>query len=178
MQVGPIDGSLVKHHACTGPQARADRARPFGVVGTGGVDQGKARQLTVPIQPHMTLGGGLAPAGLGPIQTGGDALERGRIHHADGGLEPRRQPWRPAPPAAKRGDCRCSCSSVAQKRFSASGAGRCLLAGASVLREGAVAPRRPTSFPQNRRQLSQTSFRPRAWVNGAQSKATPYGSTG
>ena len=65
-------------------------------VGVAGrVEQDKTRQETLQVQSQMTLGRGLAPAMPGPVQTGGDEFDRGRIDDVNGAGEA------PGPAAAR-----------------------------------------------------------------------------
>jgi len=63
----------------------------------GRVDEGEAWEEAVPIQTEMALGGGLVAAMFGPIQAGGDELNRRGIHDVDGGFEAVGQLWAAAP---------------------------------------------------------------------------------
>jgi len=95
-QMGEVQIRLVKDDNLPGPYARAHFPRPQVVVFPGGVHQRELGQEGLQIQPHMTFGGGLAPAMFGPVQTTGDQLDGGRIHDVNHTLEPEGQA-RPVP---------------------------------------------------------------------------------
>jgi len=53
----------------------------------GRVGEGEGGQAALQVQAQMTLGGGLAPAMPGPVQTGGHQLEGGGAHGVEGAVE-------------------------------------------------------------------------------------------
>src|ERR1700704_4250066 len=74
-EMGKVQISLVENDNLTGPNGRAEFAGAVGVVFPRGVDEGEAGQKAVQVQAQMTLGGGLAPTVLGPVQAGGHQLD-------------------------------------------------------------------------------------------------------
>src|ERR1019366_5683385 len=68
-------------------QARAELPGPSDVVLAGCVDHDEARQHAAQGQPHVTLGRGLAPPMLGPVQAGGHQLDDSCIDHVDRPME-------------------------------------------------------------------------------------------
>ena len=91
-QMGKIDVGLVKYDDFTGSNARTEFARPFGIVLARGVNDGKARQKTLQIQPQVALGRSLASPMLGPVHARDHQFDRGRVHDVDDSLETARQP--------------------------------------------------------------------------------------
>jgi hypothetical protein len=111
-EVDEVDVSLVEEHNLAGANARAQLPRAFGVVVSGGVDDGEAGQKTVQVQPQMALGRSLASAMLGPIHTRGHQLDRGGIHHADDAAKATRQ----APALPSTGKTRVQAAQMLQDR--------------------------------------------------------------
>ncbi len=86
-QMGEVHISLVKDDNLPGPHARAHFAGPQAFVFAGGVHEGEARQEGLQVEPEMALGGGLAAAMFGPVQTAGDQLDGGGVHQMNHPLE-------------------------------------------------------------------------------------------
>ena len=91
-QMGEVHISLVKDDNLPGPHARAHFAGAQAFVFAGGVHEGEARQEGLQVEPEMALGGGLAAAMFGPVQTAGDQLDGGGVHQMNHPLEAEGKP--------------------------------------------------------------------------------------
>jgi hypothetical protein len=100
--VREIDVGAVKQDDLAGADASADFAGTGVVVVTSGVDDGEAREQALQIEPQMALGGGLAPAVAGPVQTVGHQRDGGGVDHVDHALEASGEPAKPSAGAKRR----------------------------------------------------------------------------
>jgi hypothetical protein len=86
-QMADIDISLVKYDDFAGFDPGAQFPRLLGVVVPGGIDNGKARQETLQVQPQVAFGRRLATSVFGPVQAGGDQWNCRGIHQMNRPLE-------------------------------------------------------------------------------------------
>lgn len=86
-QMAKVHVSLVKHDDFALANVRADFPGPLIVVLFGGVDDGKAGQETLEVEPQMAFGGSLAAAMFGPVHAVGDQLDRGGVDNVNHALE-------------------------------------------------------------------------------------------
>jgi hypothetical protein len=99
-QMGEVHISLVKDDNLPGPHTGAHFAGAEAFVFAGGVHEGEAGQEGLQVEPEMALGGGLAAAMFGPVQTAGDQLNGGGVHQMDHPLEAKGKPRPPIPAKA------------------------------------------------------------------------------
>ena len=86
-EVSEVHVGLVEQDDFPVFHAGADLTGTLVVVVLGGVDDGKARQETLEIQPEVTLGSRLAPTVLGPVHAGGHQLDGGGVDDVDDAVE-------------------------------------------------------------------------------------------
>lgn len=86
-QMSEVHIGLIKDDNLPGPHTGAHFAGAEAFVFAGGVHQGEARQESLQVEPEMALGGGLAAAMFGPVQTAGDQLDGGGVHQMDHAFE-------------------------------------------------------------------------------------------
>ena len=82
-EVVEIYVGFVKENDLASLHRGADLSRPLGVVVTGRVDENKAGQKTLKVEPQMTLGGRFAPTVLGPVHAGSHQFNGRRIDDVD-----------------------------------------------------------------------------------------------
>jgi len=82
-EMGEVQIRLVKNNNLTGTNTSTEFTGAFGVVLSGGVDNGEAGQKAMEVESQMALGRRFAPPVLGPVHAGGDQLNGGGINHVD-----------------------------------------------------------------------------------------------
>ena len=170
-QVGEIQVRLVEDDDFAGPHACAKFAGTEAVVFTGGADDGEAGQEGLQVQAEVTLGGGLATAMLGPVNTASNQLNGGGVHQMDGALEAEGE-LRTAATAEAGVELLEMLEDAPEEVFGHIWAGRSRLAVEKPFLLGPLAPRMAESGPEFKRKASQTSLRPRAWVSWAKIRLT------
>jgi len=84
VEMGKIDVGLVKDDDLSGLDSRADLSGSLGIVVAGRVDEDETGQEALEIEPHVALGGRLAPAVLGPVHASGHQLDGRGVHNVNG----------------------------------------------------------------------------------------------
>jgi hypothetical protein len=96
-QMGEVHVGFVKDDNLPSPHVRAHFVGAEAFVFAGGVHEGEARQKGLQVEPEMTLGGGLAAAMFGPVQTAGNQLDGGGVHQMNHPLEAEGKAWAAIP---------------------------------------------------------------------------------